>query len=243
MQAAGMPGMGAPGGMGGPGMGGPDSSGKPENKQGRVLPVPIYAFVLDDITAADGTPSQRPEVKLGLLEMGGYGGVGGGMGGMMGGMGGYGGGGYGGGGYVGYMYEGMAGYAAVSGFAQPFLSLGSEAGKQFLQRHNLSSKQAELLQELITQAVLREEAVSVIEVEKGQGKRSEQAEQLLKEVLRENYASRLAQQELQIDKLKEQIANLQANIDRRRQAIDRVADLELARIVLTAQGLIDENTP
>jgi hypothetical protein len=119
------------------------------------------------------------------------------------------------------------------------ISLTSQQGRKLLGTQ-LTSTEVDLLNDLIIQAVLREEAVGIIQAHDGQGAQSDLAEQLLKEVLRENYASKLARQELQIEQLRTRISELQADIDRRRQAVDRVADLELARIVLSAQGLIEE---
>lgn len=96
-----------------------------------------------------------------------------------------------------------------------------------------------LLNDLILQAIWRSEAVRYLQYTDGRGAMAKQAEQVLKEVLRENYDSQIKRQELHIDRLQERIAKLRNELERRRSAADRIVELELAKIVLSAQGLIE----
>lgn len=63
-------------------------------------------------------------------------------------------------------------------------------------------------------------------------------EQHLKQLLTEEFDVQLARQEIEVRTIEQRTAALKQEIERRRQAKDRVIDVQLGRIVLEAQGLL-----
>jgi hypothetical protein len=61
----------------------------------------------------------------------------------------------------------------------------------------------------------------------------------LKELLSEEYDALLARQRKDAERLRKRLAQLQADLERRAGAKDRVVEVQLGKLVLEAQGLLD----
>ncbi len=258
--------MGMPGGSGmkipgGSGMGGP-VGGYIDGPSTSSIPLTIRAYVFDKAKDNDRT---RIELVVpftaysslgypgGDYSEGGYGVSGGGYpgggygvsgGGSSGGFsqgssaGGIGGeGSYPGG--MGSAYGGMGDGMGMS--SEPiemksFGSLGNAKSKSVLK---LPDTEIKLVSDIIRQTIWRADVVRELRNSKGQGETAPANEKLLKQLLAEQYDTQLARQEMEAESIKKRLDALQEELVRRRSAKDRVIEVQWGRLILDAQGLLN----
>ena len=249
-----------PGGGMGMGMGGPGGGGGMEGYGGSHEPAGLELFaVVVEAQNVEGENATKVEVIFNkdatLFGNSGYG-----MGGMGAGID-YGseegsGGGYGaeaGGGYPG---AGGAGAGLGSGFgaARPrdgkrralgeyyeleSLLLPKVAKRTLGSRYKLEKQELKIVKDFIQLAVLRNVLLDEIKEKKNDADFLAEAEKKLKQILSNQYTNQLARQKIEIEAIESKVEKLRSELDRREAAKDRVVDVQVGRIILEAQGLLD----
>lgn len=93
--------------------------------------------------------------------------------------------------------------------------------------------------QLIRLDVWIEDARSALSVRRNDSKAFAVAESHLKKLLSEEYDALLTKQRSDVELLHKRLAKLQADLERRAEAKDRVVEVQLGKLVLEAQGLLD----
>ncbi len=218
-------GYGEGGGYGNSGLSGPGGNGS----EGTTSPegLTILAFLFDGEKVNDRTRIEITVFSQPNNVPGGYPG-----GGMYGGsMGGY-------GGSEGGMAGGMGGMGMDSEpwEMQPFASLGKVKSKF---QAKLADSEINLVSDIIRQTIWKDDVLKELRNSKGQGESASPNEKLLKQLLAEQYDTQLARQEMEADSIKQRLETLLEELKRRRLAKDRVVEVQLGRLILDAQGLLN----
>ncbi len=234
--ASGMPG-GYPGGSsssGYPGSGGYSSSGALMSNR---LSINIHAYLFDGEKSNDRTRIElmiEQPYGMGVEGMASEGGMSGGPGGTPGMSGGS---------------DGGMGMSMPSGPSQmqPFASLGiikAKAPANLRQGAGgatpvLSPPEIKLVTDIICQTIWKADVVKALFASKGQGELAKENEVFLKQLLAEQYDTQLARQELEAESIKRRLEQLLDELKRRKLAKDRVVEVQLSRLILDAQGLLN----
>ncbi len=216
-------GYGSSGGFseGGFGYAGSGSSGGPMPGSGMTN---IYAYVFDSERVNDRT---RIELMIEQQDEGMDGGPGFGDMGTGDAM-------YGGG----MGMPGMGGMSSEPRRMQTFLSLAKSKTKKGAK---LSESEIRLVSDIICQSIWKEDVVKALFANKGQGESATENENLLKQLLAEQYDTQLARQEMEADSIKQRLDQLVDELKRRKLAKDRVVEVQLGRLILDAQGLLNND--
>lgn len=100
---------------------------------------------------------------------------------------------------------------------------------------------AKLIKDTISLKIWKEDAIKTLKAEEGQGEQAVSSEKLLKELLSEEYDTQLERQHFELVRLEERLKRIQDEFIRRKQAKDRVIDVQLGKIILEAQGILGDN--
>jgi hypothetical protein len=100
---------------------------------------------------------------------------------------------------------------------------------------------AKLIKDTISLKIWKEDAIKTLKAEEGKGEQAAASEKLLKAVLSEEYDAQLARQQFELARLEERLKRIQDEFTRRKQAKDRVIEVQLGKIILEAQGILGEN--
>ncbi len=234
MGGSGMPGMsggypGYPGGSAGyPGGGGYASGSSIATNR---LAINIHAYMFDGEITNDRSRIElmidQPN-GMGMEGMASAGGLSGGPGGMeMGGAGGM--------------------DMSMPSQMQPFASLGIVKAKAPANLRQgpggatpvLSPPEIKLVTDIICQTIWKADMVKALFASKGQGDSAKENETFLKQLLAEQYDTQLARQEMEAESIKRRLDQLQEELKRRKLAKDRVVEVQLGRLILDAQGLLN----
>ncbi len=245
-------GMGMPGGYGAGGMsGGYAGGGMGDGGYGDAvnsdqaperLAININAFLFDSEQVNDRTRIEYDRTRIELMieqpnktAMSRMPGMSGGMpgGGDSAGLpGGYGAGGMPGG----FSGESMSG--GPPPLMRPFTSLGTPKTKASAR---LSQPEIKLVTDIICQTIWKADVVKALFASKGQGESAANNEKFLKQLLAEQYDTQLARQELEAESIKRRLELLVDELKRRKLAKERVVDVQLGRLILDAQGLLNND--
>jgi hypothetical protein len=99
---------------------------------------------------------------------------------------------------------------------------------------------AKLIKDTICLKIWKEDAIKTLKNEEGKGEQAAASEKLLKEVLSEEYDTQLERQHFELVRLEERLKRIQDEFTRRKQAKDRVIDVQLGKIILEAQGILGD---
>jgi len=235
--ASGMPG-GYPGGASSAGYSGGGASASGSSVVTNRLAINIHAYLFDGEKTNDRTRIElmieQPN-GMGLDGMASEGEMSGGLGGMAG-MG---------------MGAGDA-MGTSTGLSQmlPFASLGQITAKAFSNLRygpdgatratiGLSHSEFKLVTDIICQTIWKADVVNALFASKGQGESAKENESFLKQLLAEQYDTQLARQEMEAESIKRRLEQLQDELKRRKLAKDRVVEVQLGRLILDAQGLLN----
>ena len=209
------------------------SSSDETNGLNRKLGIYIDAYIFDDEKVNDRTRIElmvmQPNKPEGSAN--GSGGMAGIIGGYEGGMGSGGSGGYDSGGY-----GGMGDEKFPTPSLQPFASLSKQDSKDLAALHQDEIK---VVSDILCQSIWKGDAVKALFESKGQGELASENEKLLKQLLNEQYDTQLARQEMEAESIKQRLDQLLDELKRRKLAKDRVVDVQLGRLMLDAQGLLN----
>lgn len=235
-----IPGGGESGGMTGEsGMGGP--------RQGVVVVSP-NSILIQAVIAPQHTSGERDKIELKMqnpeqlamlgsqvvsLPSGMGGGMSGGMSGYGSSMGMEGGAGYGGAGDVGIPFDTPL---STEVYNREQARLAKQNGRSF---KPLLDGELENAGALIKLQLWRETAMIDLKVTLANGNPNDEDEKFLKEILREEYDALLNRQRLELTRVERRVKEIQADIARRAAARDRVIDVQLGKIVLESQGLLN----
>ena len=100
---------------------------------------------------------------------------------------------------------------------------------------------AKLIKETISLKIWKEDAIKTLKAEEGKGEQAVASEKLLKDLLSEEYDTQLERQHFELVRLEERLKRIQDEFTRRKQAKDRVIDVQLGKIILEAQGILGDN--
>ncbi len=200
------------------------------------LAINIHAYMFDGEKTNERTRIElmieQPN-GMGMDGMAGAGGLSGGPGGM--------------GGMDSAASAGGMGMPSGPSQMQPFASLGISKGKDaaFLLQgpggatQVLSQSEIKLVTEIICQTIWKADVVKALFASKGQGDSAKGNETFLKQLLAEQYDTQLARQEMEAESIKRRLDQLQDELKRRKLAKDRVVEVQLGRLILDAQGLLN----
>ena len=224
-------GMGGPGGMAGGAEGGMGYGGGMMGGMAAPSGVDrVYAFVFDD-EQVNGR--SKIEVLTGVQSNHGMG-MGGGMGMGMG---------------MGSM--GMEGMGEGMG-SRPSYVLGHLTPLEGIAEFNVKSKQsnkaqspwtnetATLVANFVRLHVWKQDAIRDLKSSNRSTEQMVATEKLLRELLSEDYDGQLARQQLELMRLQQRLKNVENEIGRRRQAKERVVEVQLGKLVLESQGILGE---
>lgn len=228
-----------PGGMAGGAEGGMGYGGMMGGMAAPSAVEKVYAFVFDDEQVKGRT---KIEVLTGVQSNHG---MGMGAGQYMGSMGGEGSGEMGSGmGMEGMMGDGMG--------SRPSYVLGHLTPLEGIAEFNAKRKQsnkapspwtketAALVANFIRLHVWKQDAIRDLKSSDRSAEQMVATEKLLRELLSEDYDSQLARQQLELTRLQQRLKNVENEIGRRRQAKERVVEVQLGKLVLESQGILDE---
>ena len=130
---------------------------------------------------------------------------------------------------------------------QPFASLGIVKAKAPANLRQgpggatpvLSPPETKLVTDIICQTMWKTDVVKALFASKGQGDWANENESILKQLLAEQYDTQLARQEMEAESIKRRLEQLQDELKRRKLAKDRVVEVQLGRLILDAQGLLN----
>ena len=105
----------------------------------------------------------------------------------------------------------------------------------------LSESEIKLVSDIICQSIWKEDVVKALFANKGQGESATEHEKLLKQLLAEQYDTQLARQEMEAESIKQRLNQLVDELKRRKLAKDRVVEVQLGRLILDAQGLLNND--
>ncbi len=224
-----MGGMGM-GSMGGGGMGGPGAGAPPTET--------VYAFVFDG-EVVDGrskievlTPIKDKAPGGMYMEMGaeGYGDMGSMMGsGMEGAM---------GGGMGGMSSSFRIGRLVSLESVSEALKIATKTNSKAVPFWNKET--AKLVGDSVRLHIWKHDAIRDLKSSDSSAEQNAATEELLRELLSEEYDGQLSRQQLELKRLQERLKNVESEIVRRRQAKDRVVEVQLGKIVLESQGILGE---
>lgn len=248
----GMSGDGGAGGYGGEMMGGygggPRSRSRRASKQ--APEIVVYAYIFDDnrdagaaridlVTYLDGNSQGYMgfgDEGLGASSGGGYGPGGEGEG-------------YGPGGGSGYGTEGgYGGAGAGMGESQAYLpkyvdlkTLSEEkTGRRTLNTQRLQSEEYSIIAATMRQLVWKADVIQAIHRDMAKPDQLVKLEKKLRQLLSDQYETQLERQALEVQRIERKVNQLKEEMARRRNAKARVVDVQLGRIVLEAQGLLEK---
>ncbi len=165
---------------------------------------------------AGGSSGGAPQPRLVLheegMEGGGMGGMG--MGGMMGGT----------------MQSPARCYVPLATLAQAKQQTGAKL--------QLPQQEVEVVSSVIRQNITRRQLVESLHRDLSDTVAVEKIEVRLKQLLAEEYDTQLKRQELEISEIEKRASELRQELGRRKNAKNRVVDVQLGRIILEAQGLL-----
>jgi hypothetical protein len=199
------------------------------------LAINIHAYLFDGEKTNDRTRIELMIEQPNGMNMEGLASAGGLSGGPGGGMDSMGGG------------DGGMGMSSGPSQMQPFASLGIVKAKVPANLRQgpsgatpiLSQSEIKLVTDIICQTIWKADVVKALFASKGQGDSAKENEALLKQILAEQYDTQLARQEMEAESIKRRLEQLQEELKRRKLAKDRVVEVQLGRIILDAQGLLN----
>ena len=121
---------------------------------------------------------------------------------------------------------------------KPLASLGTPKTKATAR---LSQSEIKLVTDIICQTIWKADIVKALFASKGQGESASENEKSLKQLLAEQYDTQLARQEMEAESIKRRLEQLLDELKRRKLAKDRVVEVQLGRIILDAQGLLNND--
>lgn len=121
---------------------------------------------------------------------------------------------------------------------KPLASLGTPKTKASAR---LSQSEIKLVTDIICQAIWKADVVKALFASKGQGESASENEKFLKQLLAEQYDTQLARQEMEAESIKRRLDQLLDELKRRKLAKDRVVEVQLGRLILDAQGLLNND--
>ena len=121
---------------------------------------------------------------------------------------------------------------------KPFASLGTPKTKASAK---LSQSEIKLVTDIICQTIWKADVVKALFASKGQGESAAENEKFLKQLLAEQYDTQLARQEMEAESIKRRLEQLLDELKRRKLAKDRVVEVQLGRLILDAQGLLNND--
>jgi len=104
----------------------------------------------------------------------------------------------------------------------------------------LTPEVVQFIRDSVSLIVWKRDAIGILRSDEGQKEQSVATEKLLKELLSEEYDLQLARQQMELTRLQERLKSIEIEIARRRQAKDRVVEVQLGKLVLEAQGILEE---
>ena len=119
-----------------------------------------------------------------------------------------------------------------------FASLGTPKTKASAR---LSQTEIKLVSDIICQTIWKADVVKALFATKGQGESASENERSLKQLLAEQYDTQLARQEMEAESIKRRLEQLLDELKRRKLAKDRVVEVQLGRLILDAQGLLNHD--
>ncbi len=142
---------------------------------------------------------------------------------------------------------GMMGMSSGPSQMQPFASLGIVKAKAPAKLRQgpggatpaLAQSEIKLVTDIICQTIWKADMVKALFASKGQGDSAKENETFLKQLLAEQYDTQLARQEMEAESIKRRLDQLQEELKRRKLAKDRVVEVQLGRLILDAQGLLN----
>ncbi len=238
MAMGGSPGMtggaGYPGGSSSAGYGGSGYASGSSLATNR-LAINIHAYLFDGEKTNERTRIELMIEQPNGMNMEGMAGAGGLSGGPGGGMDSMGGG------------DGGMGMSSGPSQMQPFSSLGIVKAKATAKLRQgpggatptLAPPEIKLVTDIICQTIWKADVVKALFASKGQGESAKENETFLKQLLAEQYDTQLARQEMEAESIKRRLDQLQEELKRRKLAKDRVVEVQLGRLILDAQGLLN----
>ncbi len=102
----------------------------------------------------------------------------------------------------------------------------------------MSELEYQIVSDTIRQSLWKEEAIKAINLNKSNSDKLAKLEEELKEILLAEYDTQLLRQNVEVERIEQRVVQLKQELARRRDAKERVVDVQLGRIVLEAQGLL-----
>lgn len=121
---------------------------------------------------------------------------------------------------------------------KPLASLGTPKTKASAR---LSQTEIKLVSDIICQTIWKADVVKALFATKGQGESASENEKFLKQLLAEQYDTQLARQQMEAESIKRRLDQLLDELKRRKVAKDRVVEVQLGRLILDAQGLLNND--
>jgi hypothetical protein len=103
-----------------------------------------------------------------------------------------------------------------------------------------TESEIQLVSDIIRQTIWKEDVIKTLRASKGNGESAPSDAKLLKQLLAEQYDTQLARQEMEAESIKQRLEVLQEEMKRRKQAKERVIEVQWGRLILDAQGLLNE---
>ena len=104
----------------------------------------------------------------------------------------------------------------------------------------MSASELTLVSQIVRQQVWKDKLIEDIKANATDTKFIELAEPRLVDLLKEQYTTQLNRQKMEIQKIEAKVAKLKTELARREAAAERVIKVQAGRIVLQAQGLLNE---
>lgn len=105
---------------------------------------------------------------------------------------------------------------------------------------SLSQTELELVKSIVSQQVWRDTLIDEIKAKSKDEEFIASAEPKLIGLLKEQYQTQLDRQKMEIQRIESKVAKLKSELARREAAADRVIQVQAGRIVLQAQGLLND---
>ena len=105
---------------------------------------------------------------------------------------------------------------------------------------SLSQTELELVKSIVSQQVWRDTLIDEIKSKSKDEEFIASAEPKLIGLLKEQYKTQLDRQKMEIQRIESKVAKLKSELARREAAADRVIQVQAGRIVLQAQGLLND---
>ena len=145
----------------------------------------------------------------------------------------------------GYGAAGMSGeaggYGGMSSAPMRMKPLASITTPMAKNSAKLLPQEIKLVTDIICQTIWKADVIKVLFDSKGQGESAAENEKFLKLLLADQYDTQLARQEMEAESIKRRLELLVDELKRRGLAKDRVVDVQLGRLILDAQGLLNND--